>query len=63
VTREPNGEIRVEPQINGGSSGENRGYRPMPDAAELLPPASASPQIGQAIRAALNQATVSGAGG
>ena len=58
VTREsPDGRLRVEPQRNGGSSGEDRGYRPMPELARELPADSTAAELGRAVREALALAT------
>ena len=59
VTREPPDEaLRVEPQRNGGASGETRGYQPMAELAEVLAPACEAPELGQAVRRALDHAAV-----
>ena len=58
VTREPpEGHLRVEPQRNGGSSGEDRGYLPMPELARELVADSAGAEVGRAVRDALDLAT------
>ena len=57
LTREPpEGALRVEPQQNGGTAGSERGYRPMAQAAVVLPPASSATELGRSARAALAQA-------
>ena len=60
LTREPPaGEVRIEPQVNGGSAGEERGYRPLPAKARLLPADASAASVGRAARAALGDSVVS----
>ena len=49
----PTGTLRIEPQRNGGSSGEARGYAPMPKLAVERPAESSASDVGGAVRAAL----------
>ena len=51
----PEGALRLEPQENGGASGEARGYRPIAEAAIVLPPSSTAVEVGRAVRAALDR--------
>jgi len=54
------GDLRIEPQRNGGSSGEERGYRPIAEAALVLPGSSSATEVGRGVRSALARATTSG---
>ena len=58
VTREaPDGAIHVAPLRNGGTSGDGRGYSAIAGRTIALAAASAAPELGSAIRAALAIAT------
>ena len=55
VSREPpDGAIRVDPLRNGGTTGDSRGYTVIAERAVALPAASTAPEVGRAIRLALD---------
>jgi hypothetical protein len=59
VSREAaGGEVTIEPQRNGGTTGEGRGYTPVPEAGVRLPSACTAGQVGAALRVAFEHATV-----
>ncbi|HET7457102.1 MAG TPA: hypothetical protein VFJ74_05545 [Gemmatimonadaceae bacterium] len=56
------GVLRIDPVANGGTKGEARGYRPLPDAetaaVELNAAAATADMVGRAVLGALERATV-----
>jgi hypothetical protein len=60
VNRE-NGEVRFEPLHNGGTSGPERGFSPVPGTAQRMPEATASVDaVGRAALGALALPNVDG---
>lgn len=53
----PDGVLRIEPQRNGGPTGRDRGYSPIPDRAVELPATTDAAEFGRAVRMALAPTT------
>ena len=53
------GTLRIDPYANGGTRGDERGYRPLADAERIrLAAAAPADAVGRAVLAALARATV-----
>lgn len=61
VNREKSG-LRIDPLRNGGASGEDRGFRPLPETETCtLDAAATADAVGRAVLVALERATIGGA--
>ena len=47
--------VRLEPSRNGGAKGDAKGFEPLPELSESLPPSATAATIGHAIRTCLER--------